>query len=143
MSPYPLKPPPRRTHLPLSNKHLLAMHKLTLLLIFAVLQVHTLQAGAVVKGPSGRIPTIESGAASPPAPQGTAPPTAGGRAPESVPTEAPATTIAEQWMVEGHKAQKAGNQMEAVNDFLNAQRLAPNSPEPLYALGMSFFDWNG
>lgn len=42
-------------------------------------------------------------------------------------------------MVEGHKAQKAGNQMEAVNDFLNAQRLAPNSPEPLYALGMSFF----
>lgn len=42
-------------------------------------------------------------------------------------------------MVEGEKAQKSDNQMEAVNDFLNAQRLAPASPKPLYALGMSFF----
>jgi Flp pilus assembly protein TadD len=42
-------------------------------------------------------------------------------------------------MMEGQKAQKAGDQMEAVYDFLNAQRLDPTSPEPLYAEGMSFF----
>ena len=42
-------------------------------------------------------------------------------------------------MEAGRKAQKAGNQVEAVSDFLNAQRLEPASPDPIYSLGMSFF----
>jgi len=46
---------------------------------------------------------------------------------------------APQWMAEGRQAQKAGKQIEAVSDFLNAQRLDPASPDPLYSLGMSFF----
>ncbi len=46
---------------------------------------------------------------------------------------------AQQWMVEGHKAQRAGKQIEAIKDFLNAQRLEPESPAPIYYLGMSFF----
>lgn len=46
---------------------------------------------------------------------------------------------AQQWMAEGHKAQRAGKQIEAIRDFLNAQRLEPASPAPVYYLGMSFF----
>jgi len=55
------------------------------------------------------------------------------------PARASSAKTAQQWMMEGQKAQKAGDQMEAVYDFLNAQRLDPTSPEPLYAEGMSFF----
>jgi tetratricopeptide (TPR) repeat protein len=66
-------------------------------------------------------------------------PATGASVPLPGPARASAAKTAQQWMVEGQKAQKAGDQMEAVNDFLHAQRLDPASPEPLYAEGMSFF----
>jgi tetratricopeptide (TPR) repeat protein len=67
------------------------------------------------------------------------PSTAASAAPASGSTHPSAAKTAQQWMAEGQKAQKAGNQMQAIYDFLNAQRLDPTSPEPLYAEGMSFF----
>ena len=133
-----LKPLHRRALWLPSPKHLLALRTLPLLLLVNGLRGHLLQLAAA-DGLSGPVPTIESAATPTAAPQGTALSTVGGRAPASVPTDVSPTKTADQWMVEGRKAQKADNQMEAVNDFLNAQRLAPNSPEPLYALGMSFF----
>lgn len=78
----------------------------------------------------------ESGVAPP---QEPTPVTGPDRGPAPGSTDASAGKTAEQWMLDGEKAQKSDNQMEAVNDFLNAQRLAPTSPKPLYALGMSFF----
>jgi tetratricopeptide (TPR) repeat protein len=66
-------------------------------------------------------------------------PTPGASAPLPGSIRSSLAKTAWQWMLEGQKAQKAGDQMEAVSDFLHAQRLEPASPEPLYAEGMSFF----
>lgn len=80
----------------------------------------------------------EAGGPSPSGRQEPSPSPAASGAPASVPAHQAAKT-AQDWMLEGQKAQKAGKQMDAIFDFLNAQRLDPASPEPLYAEGMSFF----
>ena len=98
-----------------------------------------LQAAASAKGLSGPITKAESVAQSHAAPQSTPPAPVAGGAAASSPTGSSTAKTAQQWMAEGRRAQKAGNQVEAVTDFLNAQRLEPTSPEPLYSLGMSFF----
>ena len=110
------------------------MHILSLLLLRPGLQDLRLQAAPAAKGLSEPLPwqsppprSLLLRARRPPPRPATS--SAG----------APTTKTAKQWMEEGRKAQKAGNQMEAVNDFLNAQRLEPASPDPLYSLGMSFF----
>ena len=133
--------------------HLLAVGSLPLLLVVAGLRSLPLQAAAAcpktegvpylqpatANGLPGPVTILESAAPSPAAPQGTTPPPVAGSASASGPAAESAAKTAQQWMGEGQKAQKAGNQLEAVNDFLNAQRLEPAWPDPLYALGMSFF----
>ncbi len=104
--------------------YLLAMRILSLLILVAAQATLPLQA-ATNPAPAAR--------------QGASPSTASGGAPASSPKGASAAKTAQQWMAEGLRAQKAGKQVEAVRDFLNAQRLEPASPDPVYSLGMSFF----
>ncbi len=101
-----------------------AVRILSLLLLVAGQRVLPLQAAATP---------------APSAPQGVPPATVRGDAAAQSPSGASAAKTAQQWMAEGVRAQKAGKQVEAIGDFLNAQRLAPASPDPLYSLGMSFF----
>ncbi|MGA2985814.1 MAG: tetratricopeptide repeat protein [Terriglobia bacterium] len=113
--------------------HPLAVRILSLLILVAGLR--TLPARVVA---ANALP--ESSAQAPATPQGStslAPVPEG--APTSSLTHASTAKTAQQWMAEGYQAQKAGKQIEAVTDFLNAQRLDPASPDPLYSLGMSFF----
>jgi tetratricopeptide (TPR) repeat protein len=92
-----------------------------------------------VSGLPGVGAALGAAAPSPYRPQETTPAPAEDPPPGPGPTPASPVKTAEQWMAEGQKVQKAGNQIDALYDFLNAQRLAPTSPEPLYAEGMSFF----
>jgi tetratricopeptide (TPR) repeat protein len=118
--------------------HPLAVRILSLLLLVAGLR--TLPAlAAATNAVSGPITLPESGAQAPATSQGTSLAPVAGGAPASSPMGASTPKSAQQWMAEGHQAQKAGKQIEAVTDFLNAQRLEPASPAPLYSLGMSFF----
>jgi tetratricopeptide (TPR) repeat protein len=110
---------------------------ISLLFLATSLRALPLQAAGVAKGLSAPMP--DSPTLAPAAPQGTPPATTGDGGRASSPTGASTAKTAQQWMAEGIQAQKAGNQVEAVGDFLNAQRLEPNSPDPLYSLGMSFF----
>ena len=129
---------PRMTAQRLRRFSLWAVRILSLLLLVVGLRVLPLQAAAA----SGLISPItkpESATPARGAAQGPPPPTVTGGATTSNPSGASAVKTAQQWMAEGVQAQKAGNQVEAINDFLNAQRLEPTSPDPLYSLGMSFF----
>jgi len=103
---------------------------LPLLLLIASLRELPLQAAA-----SRPVVPAKSASQAPAAPQG---PSADG-APAPTSTGASTAKTAQQWMAEGLQAQKAGKQLDAIRDFLNAQRLEPASPDPLYSLGMSFF----
>jgi tetratricopeptide (TPR) repeat protein len=118
----------------LSIPSLLAVRILSLLLLVAGLRAFPLQAAAAANGLSAAIAM-----SAPAAPQGTPPAAVTGGARASKPSAASAAQTAPQWMAEGLRAQKAGNQVEAVRDFLNAQRLEPAFPDPLYSLDMSFF----
>jgi tetratricopeptide (TPR) repeat protein len=139
MSLDPLRPLPRLALWPPSALHLMAVGILSFLLLVAGPRALPLQAAAVEHGVSAPISMAESATPAPAASQGTTPTPVPGSAPALSSTGESAAKTAQQWMAEGHQAQKAGNQMEAVSDFLNAMRLEPASPDPLYALGMSFF----
>ena len=134
----PLKLPSRQALWPKNARHLLAISILPFLLLVSALAWYPLQTAAA-KGLFGPMPMTESGVAPPASVQEPTPLTSRARGPAPDSTDASAGKTAEQWMLDGEKAQKSDSQMEAVNDFLNAQRLAPTSPKPLYALGMSFF----
>ena len=110
------------------------MHILSLLLLRPGMQDLRLQVAPAAKGLFGTLTLAESATQEPAAP-GTPP----APSPATSSAGAPTTKTAKQWMEAGRKAQKAGNQVEAVSDFLNAQRLEPASPDPIYSLGMSFF----
>jgi len=118
---------------------LLAVRILSPLLLVAALPTPALQAAAAANRRSGSITMPVFASPTRVAPQGTPPATVTGGTPASSPSAASVAKTAQQWMAEGLRAQKAGRQVEAVGDFLNAQRLEPASPDPLYSLGMSFF----
>ena len=111
----------------------------SLLIIFAGSRDCPFEAFAAAHTPIAGAHLLQTSTPAGAVPQRTTATTGTGRSTEASPSGALAAKTAQEWMVEGHRAQKAGNQVEAVRDFLNAQRLEPTSPEPFYALGMSFF----
>ena len=118
---------------------LLPARTLPLLVLVVCLRTLPSHAAPGSNGVSAAVSMPDSSVAAHAAPQGTVPPAVAGDAPITGSTAPTSARTLQQWMAEGLRAQKAGKQVEAIGDFLNAQRLDPSSPDPLYSLGMSFF----
>jgi tetratricopeptide (TPR) repeat protein len=117
----------------------LALQTLPLYIVVACLPVLPLQAAPASNALFESINMPDLSATADAAFQGAVPPAVAGDAPAASPKGQTTARTAQQWMAEGLQAQKAGKQSEAIADFLNAQRLDPTSPDPLYSVGMSFF----